>query len=283
MESKMTIGMLFAYAAYKEQLISKVGSLIDAYFGYRTLAVHAERVADIVHTHPERAGAINTGDPSPAPNEAPMVVVDSLSFRYSASDPFVFENLTMQIDPGEYVVLVGPSGCGKTTFLKILLGLLEPTAGKVTFQYANGRALAIAGTNIRVAAVMQDDSLFAGSIAQNISLFDQQEDLQWVSECARMAAVDGEIEQLPMAYHTPLGDCGVGLSGGQKQRILLARALYQRPDLIVLDEATSHLDSKNEALINDTLKRLGVTRIGVAHRRETIGYADRVIRFPLGI
>ena len=124
---------------------------------------------------------------------------------------------------------------------------------------------------------MQDDPLFAGSIADNIAFFDPQPDLARVEHCARLAAVHEDIAQMPMRYNTLVGDMGTVISGGQKQRVLLARALYRRPSLLFLDEATSHLDIARERSVNEAVRRLPLTRIIVAHRPETIASADRVI------
>ena len=133
-----------------------------------------------------------------------------------------------------------------------------------------------------VGTVLQDDVLFAGSIADNICFFDVQPDLPWIAECARRAAVAEEITAMPMGYSTLVGDMGTVLSGGQKQRILLARALYKRPQILILDEATSHLDIAKEREVNTAVKDLNITRIVIAHRPETIASTDRVIELRAG-
>jgi ATP-binding cassette, subfamily B, bacterial CvaB/MchF/RaxB len=128
-----------------------------------------------------------------------------------------------------------------------------------------------------IGTVMQDDQLFAGSITDNISFFELQPDADWVEQCARIAAVHDEIEDMPMGYHTLIGEIGASISGGQKQRILLARALYKRPKILFLDEATSALDVEREREVNLAIRQLNLTRVIVAHRPETIASASRVI------
>ena len=134
-----------------------------------------------------------------------------------------------------------------------------------------------------IGTVMQEDQLFMGSIADNISFFDQESDQDWIELCAQLAALHQDIAMMPMGYSTLIGDMGTVLSGGQKQRLLLARALYKRPKIQFLDEATSHLDVQREKLINDTIKQLNVTRVIIAHRPETIASADRVIVLGHGL
>ena len=128
-----------------------------------------------------------------------------------------------------------------------------------------------------VGTVMQDDQLFAGSIADNISFFDPAPDHGAIERCAAMAAVHEDINAMPMGYNTLIGDMGAALSGGQKQRILLARALYKQPKILFLDEATSALDVQKERAVNDAVRSLNLTRIIIAHRPETIASAERVI------
>jgi ATP-binding cassette subfamily B protein RaxB len=158
-----------------------------------------------------------------------------------------------------------------------MIGLLPPTEGEVLVGGVSLSRLGVQAYRNMIGTVMQEDQLFTGSIADNISFFDQEADQDWVESCAQLAALHQDIVTMPMGYSTLIGDMGTVLSGGQKQRLLLARALYKRPKMLFLDEATSHLDVQREKLINDTIKQLNITRVIIAHRPETIASADRVI------
>jgi ATP-binding cassette, subfamily B, bacterial CvaB/MchF/RaxB len=163
-----------------------------------------------------------------------------------------------------------------------VLGMLPPTAGEVLI---GGVPLAHLGHDVlrrTVASVTQNDCLFAGTIADNISFFDTRVDQRRIEECARLAAIHADIAALPMAYNTLVGFMGSTLSAGQQQRILLARALYARPSILILDEATSHLDLKREAAVCAALRRLEITRIVVAHRPQTAATADRIVTLDAG-
>lgn len=237
------------------------------------LRLHGERLADIVLTTPEDAEQLPE---VPAPHEA-SIEVENLSFRYADGEPWVLKALSLRIEAGESVAIVGASGCGKTTLVKLLLGLLKPSEGSIRIGGLDLHKVGPANIRKIVGAVMQDDQLFGGSLADNISFFDTQLDQARVEQAARMAAVHAEIMAMPMGYHSLIGDMGSSLSGGQKQRVILARALYRNPKLLFLDEATSHLDVANEQLVNTAVKQLDVTKVIVAHRPETIASADRVL------
>jgi ATP-binding cassette subfamily B protein RaxB len=172
---------------------------------------------------------------------------------------------------------VGPSGCGKTTLVKVLLGLLPPSEGEVR---VNGRSLAdwdLAQYRARVAAVMQDDTLFVGTIEDNISFFDTEHDPAKVRECAKAAMIDEEIMAMPMQYNTIVGSLGMALSGGQKQRVLLARALYRRPQVLFLDESFDQLDHALERQISSGLQSHHLAIVLVSHRSETILSTKRTV------
>ena len=276
MDGRFTVGMLIAYLAYKDQFVQRTSSLVDKWVEFRMLRLHGERLADILLCSPQEADCLVDEAPNPS-HGAMRVEVQGLSFRYADGDPWVLRDCSFVIEPGECVAIAGASGCGKTTLLKVMLGLLKPTEGVVRLggidvhRHGGSRARDVIG------AVMQGDPLFAGTILDNISLFDPDADPARVEAVARVAGVHDDIVAMPMGYHSLVGDMGAALSGGQLQRVVLARALYRQPRLLVLDEATSHLDMASERRVNVAVRQLEITRLLVAHRTETIASADRVL------
>ena len=279
LDNKFSVGMLFAFISYKDQFSQRMASLVDKLFEFRMLRLHGDRVADIVMTEAEETDGDVEMDPS---DVHASIEVRNVSFRYADSEPYVLQNLSLTIPAGQCIAVTGPSGCGKTTLMKLLLGLLEPTEGEILIGGIKLSNLGLTTYRQILGTVMQDDTLFAGSISDNISFFDPSPDQQRVQMCSAMAAVHAEIAQMPMAFNTLVGDIGTGLSGGQKQRILLARALYRNPKILVLDEATSHLDVWNEQAVNSAIKKIQLTRVIVAHRPETIAMAERVVILQKG-
>ena len=278
MAGSLSIGMLLAFVAYRGQFDSRISSLIDQMIDLKMLRLQAERLGDVVLTPPEPESR-NTGT---RPGAGAPVGVQALKFRYGPDEPWVINGLDLSIQPGESVAIVGASGCGKTTLVNLLLGILKPTEGTLTAGPLSLEQIGHDNWRQSIGTVMQDDTLFAGSIADNISFFDGSPDTAWMEECARLASIHQDIQLMAMGYQTLVGDMGTVLSGGQKQRILLARALYKRPSLLLLDEATSHLDIKREAEVNQAIASLNITRIVVAHRPETIGSAHRVVELDAG-
>jgi ATP-binding cassette subfamily B protein RaxB len=273
-ESHFSVGMLCAFVSYKDQFSQRIASLVDKLFDFSMLRLHGERVADILLTDREREDIDIEVD---IKNIQPSISISGISFRYSDDEPNVLTDLNLFITSGECIAITGASGCGKSTLIKILLGLLEPTSGEIMVGGMKLHHIGLNNYRKLVGTVMQDDQLFSGSIAENISFFDillDQKKIEWSS---KLAAIHSEISAMPMGYNTLIGDIGSGLSGGQKQRILLARALYKQPRILVLDEATSHLDIQNEGLVSNAIRSMNMTRILVAHRPETIATADRVV------
>jgi ATP-binding cassette, subfamily B, bacterial CvaB/MchF/RaxB len=274
LDGHFSVGMLFAFISYKDQFGQRIVALIDKLFELRMLRLHGDRVADIVLSEPEEDTQDTEVDPQ---RITPTIELRNLAFRYADGEPYILKDLNLTIPAGQCLAITGASGCGKTTLVKLLLGLLEPSAGEILVGGIKLQHLGLTNYRHVVGAVMQEDQLFAGSIADNIGFFDPAPSQERIEACARSAAVHQEIATMPMAYNTLVGDIGTGLSGGQKQRILLARALYNSPKILVLDEATSHLDILNEQLVNSAIKQIQLTRIIVAHRSETIATAQRVV------
>ena len=273
-DARFSVGMLFAFISYKDQFSQRVASLVDKVFEFRMLRVHGERIADIVLAEPEQEGGEAEIETSQVGAE---IQIRNLGFRYADGEPHVVRGLDLTIAAGQCIAIAGASGCGKTTLVKLLMGLLDPEEGEIRVGGLPLRQLGLQNYRRMIGTVMQDDSLFSGSIADNIAFFDPAPEMPKIEACARLAAVHAEIAAMPMGFNTLVGDIGSGLSGGQKQRVLLARALYKQPRLLVLDEATSHLDLRNEKLVNTAIKRLALTRILIAHRPETLAMADRVV------
>jgi ATP-binding cassette subfamily B protein RaxB len=279
LDARFSVGMLFAFLSYKDQFSQRVASLIDKLFEFRMLRLHGERVADIVLADPEEDENDVETDPEQI---VPRIELRNVSFRYADGEPCILKNLDLSIPAGQCIAIAGPSGCGKTTLVKLMLGLLEPTEGSILVGGVPLRRLGLVNYRRIVGTVMQEDQLFAGSIADNISFFDPAPVQARIEASARLAAIHDEILSMPMAYNTLSGDIGSGLSGGQKQRVLLARALYKSPRMLFLDEATSHLDIWNEQLVNTAISNISLTRIIVAHRPETIAMAQRVVVLERG-
>ncbi len=274
LDGAMTVGVLMAFKAYKDQFDNRVAGLVEKYFELRMLRLQGERLADIVLTKPESAPALaQTTDTVPVPE----IRLQGVRFRYAETDPWVVDGIDLTIPPGQSIAFVGPSGCGKTTLINLILGVFPPAEGDVMIGDSSLRRNGGEAMRSVVGTVMQDDTLFAGSIADNICFFDPAPDRARIEECARMAQVHDEIAALPMGYNTLVGDMGTVLSGGQKQRLFLARALYKRPRILILDEATSHLDVEKEQAVNQAIQSLNLTRILIAHRPETILSAERVV------
>ena len=272
LRGSFTVGMLFAFVAYQEQFKLRITTLVDRMFDFRMLSLQVQRLSDVVRAKPE---PILLEEPPETKPEA-SIEVKSLYFRYSEAEPWLLQNVNLRIEPGECVAIVGPSGAGKSTLLKLMAGLLQPQSGDVLI---NGHSVCTSRAAVlgKVGFVLQDDSLFAGTVSENIAFASDVADMARVEECARLACLHDEVMAMLMGYSTLIGDMGSALSGGQQQRLLLARALYQQPSILILDEATSHLDVPTEQRISAMLVELHMTRVFAAHRPDTVAIADRVI------
>jgi ATP-binding cassette, subfamily B, bacterial CvaB/MchF/RaxB len=275
LSNNLTIGMIFAFVSYKQHFTEKAVLLVEKALDLRILELHLERLADIALSELERGHDQLLAYTRQIHGQ---IELGNVFFRYAETEPFVLEDVSFIVEPGEFVTIMGPSGGGKTTLVKIMLGLLEPTSGEVLIDGIPLPTIGYRSYREQVGAVMQEDHLLSGSIADNICFFDSSFDQERMIECAQLAGVDEEIMAMPMTYNSLIGDMGSSLSGGQKQRVLLARALYRQPRVLFLDEGTAHLDVDNEKYINENLKRLHMTRISVAHRPEMSSGTDRILR-----
>jgi ATP-binding cassette subfamily B protein RaxB len=274
MGNLMSLGMLYAFMSYKNQFVDRMDGLIDMLIEFKMIGLHLDRLADITFTDAEDVDR-HTANLQHLPDMIGKLEVKNLTFRYSETDEPIFENISFSIAAGQSAAIVGPSGCGKTTLLKVIMGVLKADSGQVLIDgvYITKRD----DYRAQIAAVMQDDQLLSGSVAENIACFDPKLDFERIGACALAAAVHQDILKFGMQYNTLVGDMGTSLSGGQKQRVILARALYRDPTLLFLDEATSHLDLGNESIVNANVKEMNITRVLVAHRTETVNSADIVI------
>jgi ATP-binding cassette subfamily B protein RaxB len=275
MANSLTVGMVLAFIAYKGQLTSRFTNLIEQIIQFKMMRLHLDRIADIALTEQEanREGVVSNREDDESKGQ---LTLEDISFSYSGDQAPILNNVNLHLNVGDSIAITGPSGSGKTTLMKIMLGLLQPSSGKVLLDGKDITHIGLKNYRRKIAAVMQDDTLLAGSIADNISFFDPQPNYLKLEQCAHMSAIHDDINKMTMGYNSLVGDMGSNLSGGQIQRLLLARALYQSPCVLFMDEATSHLDKNNETKISEQIQHLPMTRIMIAHRQETINRAKHI-------
>lgn len=283
LRNEISIGMIMAYISFKDQFYGRVFALLDKVFEFRLLDLHLARLADIALAAAEQH-LDGVGAPPPEVCLKGGLVLEDGGFRYGAAAPWLFRHVNLDIGNEEVVAIIGPTGCGKSTLLKVVLSLLDAEEGSLKLHGVPVQVMGLRAYRQRVAAVLQDDALLSGSIADNIACFDPAPDQERIEYVASLAALANDIRAMPMQYNTLVGSMGAALSGGQVQRILLARALYRQPRLLVLDEATSHLDLATEKAVNQAIRHLKIARLLVAHRPDTILLADRILELaPQGL
>ena len=278
LDDRLTVGLLFAFIAYRNSFTGSAVALVSQAQQWRLIGVHLSRLSDIVGEKREELKPAKRTALLPAP----ALRAENLSFGYGANEAPIFEKLNFEIPKGSFVAIVGPSGSGKTTLMRILLGLLPPTSGHIMVDGVPLGPTTNASWRGRIGAVLQDDYLLTGTLADNISFFDPSLDLERVELAAKAARIHDDIAKMPMSYQSLIGDMGAALSAGQRQRIMLARALYRDPDALFLDEGTANLDEDNEAAIGDLIASIPITRIVIAHRPALIERADIVLRLDKG-
>jgi NHLM bacteriocin system ABC transporter ATP-binding protein len=235
-----------------------------------------ERAAPILTTPPE----VNAARPDPGELSG-RIEASHVSFRYGADGPPILEDVSLSVEPGEFVALVGPSGSGKSTLLRLLLGFDSPSTGTVYYDGHDLASVDVSAVRGQIGVVLQSSRLMAGDVFTNIvGSAPLTMDEAWAA--AEMAGVADDIRAMPMGMHTLVSDGASTLSGGQRQRLLIARALVRRPRLVFFDEATSALDNRSQEIVSRSLERTNATRLVIAHRLSTIRHADRILVIERG-
>ena len=210
------------------------------------------------------------------------IEVCHLSFRYSEDQPLILDDFSLKINPGEYIGIVGKSGCGKSTLVRLLLGFETPQSGAIYYDNYDLKELGKSNLRQKIGTCLQNGSLFPGNIFSNLTITAPWCTMDDAWEAARLVGIDKDIKELPMGMSTLISEGGGGFSGGQKQRLLIARALINKPSILIFDEATSALDNISQKIVSDNLASLGCTRIAIAHRVSTIRNCDRIIVIDKG-
>ena len=277
LDTKLTVGMVFAYQAYKQQFVGAGTRLVEQAINYNLLGVHLGRISDIALSKSENLTLTDAAPCAESNRRSPSIELRNVRFSYGVGEPEILRGINLRIESGQSVTMIGPSGGGKTTLLKVMMGLLKPTHGKVLIDGQPIEAYGLSRWRAEIGSVAQDDQLFAGSVAENIAFFDAAPDMARIDSVCELACIKADIEQLPMRYLSLVGDMGSVFSGGQKQRILLARALYSDPTVLMIDEGTANLDPQVETKLVSSLNALNKTLIAIAHRPAMVAAASRKI------
>ncbi len=279
LEGTLTAGALVSFLLYTITIAAAIGALASFFSAYQEAVGAAERVFELLET-----GSLITDPPSPKALPRPVrgeVAFEGVSFRYrdDPDAPWTLRDVDLKVAPGEVVALVGPSGAGKTTLVSLLPRFWDVTDGRIRLDGIDVRELRLADLRGAVGLVPQEPALFSGSVGENIAYGRPGATAADIEAAARAAHAHEFVVRLPQGYATLVGERGVKLSGGQRQRVAIARALLKDPAVLVLDEATSNLDTESERLIEDAMEKLlaGRTTLIIAHRLSTVRRADRLI------
>jgi len=278
LNGSITLGTMVALNALAAAFFAPLASLVTSGQQLQLVSAHLERIADVTEAEAEQKGqAVQLPPPLTG-----HIRLENVSFRYAPDAPEVLHHLDLTVEAGQKVAIVGPSGSGKSTLGKLLLGLYTPTEGSILYDGIPLQRLNYQEVRRQFGVVLQETSLFSGSILSNITLNDPTIDKEQVVKAAEIAAIDGDIMYMPMGYETFVSEGGSALSGGQRQRLAIARAIAHKPALLLLDEATSHLDVTTEQKVAEHLQTLACTQLIIAHRLSTIRNADVILVLDQG-
>ncbi|HOA97963.1 peptidase domain-containing ABC transporter [Acetivibrio saccincola] len=281
LNGEMTIGQLLAFNALLAYFLDPIKNLIELQPMMQTAIVASDRLGEILDLELEKS---ENEDKKITPSTLKGTVeYKNVDFRYGTRE-LVLKNINLKVDNGEKIALVGESGSGKTTLVKLLLSLYKAEKGEILINGYNINDININYLRDRIAYISQDVFLFSGTIYENLTLGIENPDMEAVIEAAKMARAHDFINSMPLRYETMLEENGANLSGGQKQRIAIARALLKKPDILIMDEATSNLDSITEKAIERTINEhtKGVTTFIIAHRLSTIMRCDKIFVMDKG-
>jgi ABC-type bacteriocin/lantibiotic exporter with double-glycine peptidase domain len=273
LDGKISIGTMLAVNTFAVGVFDPLSRLVEKLEQFERLHIYVDRMLDIYESPREQA----LGKPPVHEALSGAIEFQDVSFRHGPLDPDVIRETSLRIRPGEFIGIVGPSGAGKSTLASLMLGLYQPTAGRVLYDGRPLQELDLSTLRAQIGVVTQATQLFAGTIRANIAMADPDLPQAEVERAAKLAQIHDDIMRMPAGYETVLSTGGSSISGGQRQRVALARALARRPAILLLDEATSALDSGSEAGIQAALEDIRCTRIVIAHRLSTIARADRIL------
>lgn len=276
LEGALSIGMVYAFMSFRTSFTDAVTSVINEVMQFKMVGLHLERLADITNSAAE-TGLIESGMFT-VPIHG-QLILQHVSFHYPGTKTAVLSDLSLEVPQGNFVALYGPSGVGKSTLLRVMMGLIEPTAGKMMVDNQELSKIGMRSYRSSIAAVTQEDILFSGSIQDNITFFDLAPDPALMTWAAQKAEIHLEITQMVMGYESQVGQMGMTMSQGQRQRIIIARALYRQPKILFLDEGTAHIDKLCALKIMTNIREMNLTCVYVSHDTDLLEFSDRVIHW----